>query len=294
MKNNTIIMLILIILIILISDIKIKEKFEPKKKLWMYWENIDNKPMPPYIDLCIYLAKKNANQYFDVVILNEKNIYNYITDLRSDINDLPIALKTDYIRVKLLYEYGGLWVDADTIIMNNLYDIYLKLNDYDYIGFGCTGNKCIKTAGYGKPSNGVMGSKKHGQLMKKCLAHLDDKLKIKKEQYNYFELGKYIIWEELDILIKSHNYVYYHYDSECDGTRDKYGTWVAPHIINEIIEYSDMNKILLVMLANSIYCGNDEKYNWFCKEPIHKILSGTNTINILFNKALKMCNKLDV
>lgn len=94
----------------------------------------------------------------------------YLPDLRKDISTVPIALKTDYIRVRLLHGYGGLWVDADTILMNNLHNIASKLaHGVDFIGCGCTGKICIHMDGYGKPSNGVMGSVSHGKRITMCL-----------------------------------------------------------------------------------------------------------------------------
>ena len=49
----------------------------------------------------------------------------------------------------LLYKYGGLYVDADTIVLRDPIEIIHKLQKYDFVGFGCTGNRC--NYGYGKP-----------------------------------------------------------------------------------------------------------------------------------------------
>ena len=269
--------------------------------MWVYWELVRGaKTPPPYIDMCLDIIKKNGSRYFNVVILNEKNIFTYIPDLRKDINTLPIALKTDYIRVKLLYMYGGLWIDADTILMNNLHAIALKLaKGVDFIGFGCTGKICKDNEGYGKPSNGIMGSVRHGKLITMCLQSLDLKLdeyysihNDKKKEFNYFELGKLIIWNEYKkLMINDPMYRMFHVSSNMDGTRDKDGRWVAPDLIfkprvNHIIQYQDMNKLLVVMLANSIYCGDDPKYNWFCKLTRDQILGSNYFISYLFKKAI--------
>lgn len=77
------------------------------------------------------------------------------------------------------------------------------------MGFGCTGTICKDQEGFAKPSNGVMGSIKHGRLIERCLNVLDIKLDEyynapldKRKKFNYFELGKLIIWREYELLIK--------------------------------------------------------------------------------------------
>ena len=267
--------------------------------LFSYWEKINGATkIPEYIDLCFDTIKKNSNEHFNFILLNEKTIFDYIPDLRKDINELPIALKTDYIRVKLLYLYGGFWIDADTIMMNNFDKLYQKLtNDkYDFIGFGCTGAVCKKNAGYGRPSNGVMGSIKEGKMISLCLKKLNDKLdkyfaipKTNRKSFDYFDLGKKIIWESYDtIMANDKQYVYYHIDSEYDGTRDENGKWIVPQLIfkNEI-KYADINNLYVVMLANSWFCGDNKEYNWFCKLTKNDILTGNYMISKLFNLALK-------
>jgi len=268
-----------------------------KNYIWVYWELINNATEPPpYIKLCLDIISHNGSRYFNVVILDEKKVLNYIPDLRKDINQLPIALKTDYIRVKLLYLYGGLWIDADTILLNNLKDIADKLNNnVDFIGVGCTGAVCKDNEGYSKPSNGVMGSIKNGLLITKCLRALDIKLNEyyqlpieNRKSFDYFELGKYIIWNEYNNLIKEQpGYTMYHVPSYSDGTRDKNGYWVAKNLIfTNKIEYMYPDKLLFVMLSNSTYCGDDVNYNWFCNLSKDQILNGKYFISSLFNRAL--------
>ncbi|VBB18974.1 putative DXD-containing glycosyltransferase [Yasminevirus sp. GU-2018] len=277
---------------------QISDALKNKPYMWVYWELINGATKPPdYITLCLDIIRKNGSRYFEVVFLNEKNVFDYIPDLRKDINTLPIALKTDYIRVKLLHMYGGLWIDADTILMNNMRDIALKLNSgVDFIGFGCTGRSCKDQEGYGRPSNGVMGSIKRGKLISRCLNALDLKLNEfysipvdKRKEFNYFELGKLIIWDEYKQLMSiDPTYKMYHVPSYSDGTRDAYGRWVALEVIfDKHIEYSHPDKLLVVMLANSNYCGKDPKYNWFCKLTRAQVMRGDYFVSKLFRRAMQ-------
>lgn len=264
-----------------------------KPYLFLYWELKNGATEPPqYIQLCFDTIRKNGT-LFNVVILDNKSVLKFLPDLRADINKLPIALKSDYIRICLLYKYGGMWLDADTIMMTNMHEVIdLLKKGEDFIGFGCTGYKC--TNGYGRPSNQAMAAKKNSIMMKRCLDHLNKKLDTHfsatsedKKDFDYFDLGKLIIWDEFDKLKKEQNYKYHHFPSYVDGSRDKDGLWIAKEtVIEEDIKLLDENKLMLLFLVNSSFCGKEEKYNFFCKKTKQDILNGDKFISKMFRKAL--------
>ena len=99
------IIIVIIVIIVVISFIKNNEQIRTNKySIWMYWENKQNTKKPPYLDLCFETIKKHNKSYFNVILLNETTVYNYIPDLRTDLDSkLSIQQKTDYIRIKLLY-----------------------------------------------------------------------------------------------------------------------------------------------------------------------------------------------
>lgn len=258
---------------------------KPKYYVWSYWENRPNKNIPPYINLCLKIIKSNCHR-FNVVILNEKTLTKYLPNIRKDINILPLALKSDYIRMALLYEYGGVWIDADTIVMS-INKIELLLNEnWDFIGFGCTGNVC--NYGYPYPSNQLMASQPKGILVKNCLQKLNYLMDygIKEDSvFSYFDFGKNILWSEIEKLRKN-GYKYYHFRSHVDGSRDVNKKWVTPNLIfKDEIEYVSSD-LMVVFLANSYYCGSNKKYNWFCNKNENDILSNDTMISKMFKKAL--------
>lgn len=103
------------------------------KIVWMFWDGVI-----PYEIECFHKKIKIDNPNWDIKILNFKNIKQYIQDdIKWHELDMPIANITDYIRIRLIYEYGGIWLDS-SIILNTTLDNILNLNDnktYDYIGF---------------------------------------------------------------------------------------------------------------------------------------------------------------
>lgn len=267
-------------------DATIKEKCKPTPRIiWAYWENINRDTIPTHIQLCFDTFRKHLAPKYKVNILTDKTIKKFLPDVREDLNDLLIAQKTDYYRVALLYKYGGIWIDADTIVMKNLDEIFEKLdNCYDYVGFGCTGVTC--TNGQGKPSNGVMASRPNGILMKKCLEKLNHKIDNKKKGYGYFDLGKIVIWESLADLSNS-NYKYYHFPSEYDGTRSNTGHWIhTPHHFRTTpTKLLNENKVLFMMLANATITKN-QKWAFDCSK--RELLNKNLWISKLFRKSLEI------
>jgi phosphorylcholine metabolism protein LicD len=224
-----------------------------KPFLWQYWDNIDDKKTPAYISLCLKSVDKYCSKSFNIVRLNKDNIFTFIPELekyKTKMEKLIIAHKVDIYRIFLLYKYGGIYMDADIICLRNPIEIIDKLDQHEFVGFGCTGQEC--KMGYGKPSNWIMASRPNGILMGKVLENILSKLQSKKE-YTYHDLGKLIIWEELENLINNDKFEYYHYPNKIDGSRDINGRWVDSNIVfaNEEIKYEDEKNMMFFVFYNS-------------------------------------------
>ncbi len=262
------------------------------RNIWVYWENINRDSYPTFIKLCLDSMKKYLGKY-NLYILDEKTIKKYLPDLRGDFDNLKIAQKVDYYRIALLYKYGGIWLDADIIVMKDLEPIFKKLDSgYDYVGFGCTGGQCSN--GYFRPSNWVIGARKNSTLMKNVLDKLNKKLDSRDKNNldnlnsdnSYHDFGKLVIWEALDELRES-GYDYYHFTSEYDGTRDVNKYWIhTPEFFStQPLNFLDESKILFVVLYNSEISGNESlKLIKDCREE--ELLNSDLNISKLYKKAL--------
>ena len=225
-----------------------------KPYLWQYWDGDKSS----FIKLSMETVKKHCINSFNVVELNNDNIFFYLPEMihyKDKMKNLLIAQKVDIYRILLLYKYGGLYIDADTIVLRDPIEIMDKLQKYDFVGFGCTGNNC--TIGYGKPSNWILAARPTSILMAKVL---DTQLKSinNNSSHDYHDLGKLVIWKELDNLIKNHKYKYFHYPNKIDGSRDKHGIWITTNraLSNRNIEYEDEKNMMFFVYYNS---GLDEK-----------------------------------
>lgn len=266
---------------------KIDYDYTKKPYMWLYWDNktdnnINNKNNPAIIDLCYDTVVKHCSNSFEIVRLNKDNIESYIPELKhykKYMKDLIIAHKVDIYRIMLLYKYGGIYLDSDIIVLRDPVEIMDKLKKYDFVGFGCTGYECKN--GYGNPSNWLLASRPNTNLMGNIL---NKQLKIikKNKKLDYHDIGKMLIWEELDNLFKQ-EYEYYHYPNTIDGTRDKNGKWVTTQRLfsNEKIEYDNEKDMLFCVYYNS----SDMNINKLTK---NEILSKDWNITKFIKKSLQI------
>jgi len=300
-KNITITVIILIIIIIIYLIFFIKEHYntnlfnnwiEPKnidgKIIWIYWDDLNGiENRPAYISLCLQTIIKNTKD-FNLIFLNKDNIEDYLPELKEikinyNLDKLVLAQKVDIYRIMLLYKYGGFYLDTDTILLKSPIDLYNQLDNYDFVGFGCTGDVCFPENAYGYPSNSLLISRKKSLLMRNIFNNILNRLISNidfKNPKNYHELGKHPIWEELNKLIQN-DYVYYHIKSDV-GIRDTDGNWVTADRLfsNEKFNFKDEDKLIMIMLYNNMM--TDLK-----KIKKEDILTSDWKINYYIKKALK-------
>ncbi len=174
------------------------------KFIWMYWENRRFSKKPPYLQLCLETIHKHSNGY-KVLLLNEQSISQYLDIPKKIFKIKDIAHRADYFRFHLLYQYGGIWLDADTILLRNIgetVDPYIE--SYDYVGYGRE---------RGKPSIGFMASQKGCKLLEKHIEIMEDVLKEKNT--TFFNRSIELVWTEIGYDIfwpLSKNYPYFHHE----------------------------------------------------------------------------------
>ena len=240
-----------------------------KPYLFYYWQN-EKGNTPVHIRLAHKTIEKNCKKSFELVKLDESNIFEYLPELKKYhkiLDEFQIAHRVDIYRVYLLYKYGGLYLDSDTIVLKDPIDLIEPLNTIkdslriEYVGAGCTGKKC-RDDGYFRPSNGIMGSRKGAFIMHDIRQKIHnlifesddpltpDQLSTKK---TYFMIGKRLIWATLDHLRDFHRYNYFHIDSDLLGIRDKNGDWVSNRRIFDTkkIEYTNEEAMYMVIFYNS-------------------------------------------
>lgn len=143
-------------------------------KLWLYWENKPGFQTPPYIELCRETVYRHCGGLFEVVLVTPENIQQFLPNLRGDLdqirrfgdvgNTTNIAIKTAYIRVELLFLYGGVWLDSDMLVVRSFKPVFDRLLKYNFVGY---------KHWFGHVVNNFLASNKGGRVISLYKKQLD-------------------------------------------------------------------------------------------------------------------------
>jgi hypothetical protein len=98
--------------------------YELPKNIYCYWNNYEE---DEFIKLFIENWKKKINSDWNIIIIHKNNLNDYTHNKLDKYSHLDNTKFSDFLRLFLLKEYGGVWVDISTIIINNNFlDIYHK------------------------------------------------------------------------------------------------------------------------------------------------------------------------
>lgn len=116
--------------------------------IFTFWEG----PKPAYIELCM------ETWPFEFVELNYENLHKY-TDLPMDlVKQYPLQQVADIVRVHVLRDNGGVWLDADTIALGK------KLPEETILGWNHSRHNTI----------GFLRTEAHSDMFEKWAAFQDD------------------------------------------------------------------------------------------------------------------------
>jgi hypothetical protein len=110
------------------------EKFQNifPKKIWTYWDDYNS--IPKTVKMCIEGWKK-YNPDYEITLITKETVNQYI-DIPDNIrnhpnfNDSP-ARFSDLVRLYILYEYGGIWIDSSIILQKSLSEWLVPLSYRD-------------------------------------------------------------------------------------------------------------------------------------------------------------------
>ncbi len=100
------------------------------KVVWTYWEGT----MDYITKQCLESWNKFIPKGWKIILLNSSNIDNYSIIKPLRFNKLSHTTKSDVIRLSVLYNYGGLWMDASVLLLESLDWIY-EYEKNSYYGF---------------------------------------------------------------------------------------------------------------------------------------------------------------
>jgi len=261
MKLMILSLIIVFITIIFMTSFVIQENFE-ERNVFLYWTGKDNNLILLLRDLIYKYSKKGRG--YQVFLFNENNIKKYFK-LPKNFNNLKPAHQADFIRVEAVCQYGGIWLDADTLILDKLDSLFDILDNHE--GFFITE----------KPNglcNGVFGSRKNTDLMINWRNLVNEKIN---DNLNWTSLGGSYLTD-----LKNSNSPLLKNYKIFNGSENMYPVnWNEAHLFFE----GSYEKILrnyqpLIILVNSVY----KKFN---DKSRREILSQKYPLNYFINKSLK-------
>jgi len=112
------------------------------KIIFTYWHD---KNIPSFLKLCF----KNWEKYnpdFEIRIFNKESIMKLMNiknqNLINKINSHIVQSQSDFFRLYLLYNFGGVWIDASIILLGSL-NKDIDFNSNEIYGFGREPNNLL-------------------------------------------------------------------------------------------------------------------------------------------------------
>jgi hypothetical protein len=176
--------LIVIVLVIILNQLQ----YKIPKIAWSYWD----KNTPPIIEKIIEERKKAMSDW-KIILLTDKTIKEYI-DMNSTpkgYDNLKPQHQADWIRLKLLEKYGGLWLDSSIIVnegeaINEIYNSALARRP-ELIAFTLNKPKSVEYI-----ENWFIMAPTKSHLIRKWLREYEKAISMGFEKYRAYVLGQNI------------------------------------------------------------------------------------------------------
>lgn len=131
---------------------EVRKRARPAARLpvWSYWDG----PLPAANALCLDTLTRHEPQ---ARVLDREGFRRLAGDRELPPAHLPVPYQADYIRLYLLARYGGVWVDADCIVIRPFDELLTALEGHDFVGYQVRPGGPLK--------NSVMASRPGGQVV---------------------------------------------------------------------------------------------------------------------------------
>jgi len=159
-----------------------------ENNVFLYWVGNEFK-LITILRRLIYLHSKSGNGY-KVHLINHENVKDYVPYIPDFFYHLRPAFQADYVRVSVICDYGGIWLDSDTIVIESLDSLFEKINDNND-GFFIRETKNLDNTN--PICNGIFGSKPRTSLMLKWKNVILEVMNEKKLDISWCELGGKIL-----------------------------------------------------------------------------------------------------
>jgi len=243
-----------------------------ERNVFIYWTGKE----PSLILLLRDIMRKHSNEgkNYNLIHINDDNLTDFI-EVPTYFEKLLPAHKADYIRVQVLHNRGGIWLDSDTLVMSDLSSLFKIIEKHN--GFFILENNQILW-------NGVFGTKSKTPLMVEWKKRMENTFAKKEEKILWAEVGCLMLDKMARETKLFNNYVVF------KGLDTVYPVnW--NHCVNEFVTKPYENYLSLrrtfqpfVVLVNSVYKKLSDKTQ-------EEILNGDMPLSYFLKTSLEKTEK---
>ena len=230
------------------------------ENVFTFWEG----DMPEYIKLCLETWK------FPYTILNYENIREY-TEFNDKVKQLTLPKIADYVRVHVLRDNGGYWLDADTIVFSE------TLTSETILGYPDRSNTI-----------GFLHTKAHSDMFEEWAEYQDEKLKslpeMERDTTSWDIMGNAFTDDYLknhpDISIGNITYRWLETYAFMGGRTNRMSRYIELYF-NNSFKLSDFRETDMIMLHNSW------TPNWYKSLSREEVLNHRCTMSNILKEAIR-------
>ena len=175
------------------------------RNVYSFWEGPEQKFIRMLQGL-MFLHQNTGEEGYHFHLLNYKNMDEFKVYKNPSFGELKLGNQADLIRTQLLYSYGGLWLDADTIVLGTLDPLFEKLEDeYKVV---------LAYENFARLSNGVAGSQQYFDYMRVYRDAQETILEYRGKKIEWVEVGNMLITEIYDSYPSFQPYFYFLYGQD--------------------------------------------------------------------------------
>ena len=100
-------------------------------QIYVYGWSSDERE-PPFIRACLSSIEKHSG--CELVIVTPATISSYLPQLPAEFHYLKPPHQSDVFRLHVLFRHGGMYLDADTVVLRDLTPLFDLLGEYELIG----------------------------------------------------------------------------------------------------------------------------------------------------------------
>ena len=259
--------------------------YEINSRSWssFYSRTNDNLNLP-FINLCIQSIIDKCGKSFKICLIDDKSFNNLIPGWNVDLNRVgsPIKEKIRYLAsLKLLYNYGGLFVPKSFLCFKNLVDTHNEfLVNYDSYIFENINKIHTNNSLNFFPNPKFIGSIKESETIEALIRDVELLISNDQTDESYFlgELNKYCFK-----YITSNNMKLV--DGKNIGIKDKNNNQI---LLDTLFSknYSNFCNFMIGIHIDDEELLKRTHYNWFCKLNKNDVLTCDNTLGDLFRQCM--------